>query len=291
MDSPALNATLPALISESFFNCSGMMEGTIIWCSFSILVVLLGLPVCICVLWDLVDKHYRGGHPFTPNSLFILNITMMDVLFLAFILPEMFNLLLWKNSGLQMFIILVFNLNYSGRPMLMACMCLDCYVAVLHPLRYRSQTLYARAIVITVVWLVVVGNWVALILYPVLNNDFGMNWPFISSLTVIVYCDCCILWALRRTFGTSQGELHPQKKRALHIVGVSLLITLVNYLLPVIAFTFGRLFVQSNKKYNCLIAIPAMIPIALTSIFMPAVHLRVVGKLHCSITPICGDRV
>ncbi|CAL8303797.1 unnamed protein product [Lota lota] len=266
-----------ALNNSFVFDCTEMPEGFIIWAFFSILVFLLGSPLCIWVLWDLVDKHYRGGQPCTPNTLFTLNVTVMDVVFLTFLLADALNFLLWQNEILTNFNYLTFSLNFSGRPLLMACVCLDCYMAILHPLRYRSQTLSSRAIITAVIWLASLVNGGVFIMNPNLLAKPGMWWPFLSSLVVIVYCDCCILWTLSR-FRMSRGESHQQKKRALHIISVT------NYLPSMIAVIFGRLIFQSEEKFYCLIILPAIIPLQLTSVLMPTLYLRKVGKL-CGIMP------
>jgi hypothetical protein len=98
MDSPALNATLPALNNSSVIGCLKLLEG--FWAFFTILVFLLGFPLSIWVLWDLVDKHYRGGQPWTPNTVFTLNVTVMDLVFLAY-LPVDVNIIFIENKILM----------------------------------------------------------------------------------------------------------------------------------------------------------------------------------------------
>ncbi|CAL8263974.1 unnamed protein product [Arctogadus glacialis] len=278
MDSPALNATLQSLNNSSVFDCPKLLEG--FWAFFSILVFLLGFPLSIWVLWDLVDKHYRGGQPWTPNTVFTLNVTVMDLVFLAFLPVDVVNLTFLENKILMKISFVTFSLNLTGRPLLMACMCLDCYMAVHHPLRYRSQTLSSRVIITAVIWLASLVNGAAFIMNEELLSAAGMWWPFLSSAAVIVYCDCCLLWTLSRS-RTSRGEPHQLKKRALDIISTSLLVTVANYLPTMIMILFGSYLVSlSEENYFCLIVLPALIPLELTSVFMPALYLMKVGKLN-----------
>ncbi|CAL8306157.1 unnamed protein product [Boreogadus saida] len=275
MDSPALNATLPALNNSSVMECPELFRG--FWAFFSTLVFLLGFPLSIWVLWDLVDKHYRGGQPWTPNTVFTLNVTVMDLVFLAYLPVDVLNIIFIDNKILLFIAFVTFSLNLTGRPLLMACMCLDCYMAVHHPLHYRSQSLSSRVIITAVIWLASSVNGAAFVMNKELLSVAGMWWPFLSSAAVILYCDCCLLWTLSSS-RTSRGEPHRLKKRALNIVSMSLLVTVANYLPTMIMILFGRYFVGSEENYFCLILYPAMIPLA--SVFMPALYLMKVGKLN-----------
>ncbi|XP_059893516.1 platelet-activating factor receptor-like [Gadus macrocephalus] len=277
MDFLDLNATLPAL-NSSVSDCSEMLEG--FWVCFSIVVVLLGFPISIWVLWDLVDKHCRGGQPWTPNTVFTLNVTVMDLVFLAYLPVNVVNIIFLKNKILMKISFVTISLNLTGRPLLMACMCLDCYVAVHQPLRYRSQTLSSRVIITAVIWLVSLVNGAAFSMNEELVGATGMWWPFLSSAAVIVYCDCCLLWTLSRS-RTSRGEPHQLKKRALDIISTSLLVTVANYLPMMIMIPFGRYLVfQIENNYFCLINSLALILLESTSVFMPALYLMKVGKLN-----------
>ena len=276
MDFLDLNATLPALNNSSVSDCPKLLKG--FWVSFSIVVVLLGFPLSIWVLWDLVDKHYRGGQPWTPNTVFTLNVTVMDLVFLAY-LPVDVNIIFIENKILMKIGFVTLSLNLTGRPLVMACMCLDCYMAVHHPLRYRSQTLSSRVMITAVIWLASLVNGAAFSMNEELMEVPGMWWPFLSSAAVILYCDCCLLWTLSRS-RTSRGEPHQLKKRALDIISTSLLVTVANYLPTMIMILFGKYFVRSEENYLCLISFPALIPLELTSVFMPALYLMKVGKLN-----------
>ncbi|KAJ3608050.1 hypothetical protein NHX12_025100 [Muraenolepis orangiensis] len=286
MDSTPLNATLPAFNRSLVFQCGEMMEGIMTWAFFSVLVLLLGSLASVCVLWDLVDKHYRGRQPMTSNSWFTLNVTLMDVVFLAFLLPEVLNVLLWQSEEYQRFAYLVYSLNYSGRPLFAACVCLDCYMAVLHPLRYRSQSLRTRALITAGVWLATLAHGSAILAEPGLLTEPLMSWPFFCSLVVILYCDGRLLWALGRPGTSRGGEPHPQKKRALRIVAVSLVIALGNYLFTLLATTLGRLLVPDERRYVCLVVFLATIPVELTTVLMPGLYLRGTGRL-CCLPPTC----
>ena len=276
MDFLDLNTTLPALNNSSVMECPELFRG--FWAFFSTLVFLLGFPLSIWVLWDLVDKHYRGGQPWTPNTVFTLNVTVMDLVFLAYMPVNVVNIIFFENMILMIISLVTLSLNLTGRPLLMACMCLDCYMAVHHPLRYRSQTLSSRVIITAVIWLASLVNGAAFVMNKELIEAPGMWWPFLSSAAVILYCDCCLLWTLSSS-RTSRGEPHRLKKRALNIVSMSLLVTVANYLPTMIMILFGRYFVGSKGIYFCVIAI-ALIPLGLTSVFMPALYLMKVGKLN-----------
>ncbi|KAJ0015950.1 hypothetical protein NQD34_014240, partial [Periophthalmus magnuspinnatus] len=133
-------------------HCEDLITGILVWAIFSTLFSVLGCPACVAVLWELFQR-YKAGTPFTPNDIFMLNLTCMDLVFLFFIPSGCFNYLLWHIDVIQMFTDFVCSLNLAGRPLLTACICIDCYLAVVHPVFYRAnKSPTSRLLMCAVVW-------------------------------------------------------------------------------------------------------------------------------------------
>lgn len=244
------------------------------------LCFVLGFPACVVILWDMFKTH-RNGTPFTPNRFFTLNITIMDIIFLVLIPPGVLNHLIWEIWVVEAIWNAIFALNACGRPMLMACICMDCYLAVVHPITYHQRkSMTLRVVMVGIVWTWTVGFGIIFFLFYKLYFSMVSIVSFLIAIVIIAICDSVILRALVKS-DPGRKNIHPQKQRAIQTLINSLVITLFSYLPPLLLVVIGKLLISSFITFMCVIAIPVTVTSSLGSAIMPILHLSNNPKLGC----------
>ncbi len=220
----------------------------------------------------------------TPNDVFMLNLTIMDLVFLFFVPFGLLNFILWHTDPIQMLSNFLYSLNLAGRPLLTACICLDCYVAVVHPVTYRARkSLTPRLLMAAAVWAITVAQGTASTIVDELNHGAWAMFVYIIALPVIIICDASILWTLKKSHRAG-GKLHPKKKKALQVITNSMVMAVTSYVPPVLGYTLGML-ISDHQVYECFLAIPILITPTAGSAIMPLLYLGNLGSLKslCSL--------
>ncbi|KAK7919625.1 hypothetical protein WMY93_010909 [Mugilogobius chulae] len=259
-------------------HCEDKIAGILVWVIFTCLFSLLGCPACITVLWELFQRH-KAGTPFTPNDIFMLNLTCMDLVFLFFIPIGCCDYFVWHLEKLQVFTNFLCSLNLAGRPLLTACICFDCYLAVVHPVFYRAnKSPTPRLLMCAVVWTITLIQGA---LSTIIDEFFHSPWAmfvYVIALPIITTCNIVILCALKSTF-PGKTDVHPKKKKALQIITNSMVMTFVAYVPPVLGYILGGIIITDEHEYECFVAIPILIAPAAGSAIMPVLYLENLGKL------------
>lgn len=259
--------------------CNGTSEGIYTWAFCSSIAFFFGFPACVAVSWELFQRH-RKGVAFTPNDVFVLNLTMADLGFLVFLPPALFNFLFWHNWPFEAFANFIFALNVCGRPLFMTCICLDCYLAVVHPITYQARkSLTPRVLMSVGVWVITVACGIAYSLFFTLYFSPLLIIPFIISITVIGICDFVILRTLKRSDPGGKG-IHPMKKKAIQTIINSLVMILISYLPPTALTLIGRPLIASDDYFSCTVGLLVHITTTAGSAVMPILYLYNVGKLN-----------
>lgn len=287
LDPSSQNASLNFTSHEvfSYHYCGEeMMAGVLVWAVYSALFCLLGCPACAAVLWALFQRH-KAGTPFTPNDIFMLNLTCMDFVFLFFIPLDLSNYLLWHIKPFQVFSDFLYSLNLAGRPLLTACICLDCFVAVVYPVIYRSRkSLTPRFLMCAGVWTITLIQGTLFTIIDELNHSPWAMFVYVIALPIITICNIFILVALRRSF-PGKKDIHPKKKNALQVITNSMVMTFTAYVPPVLGYILGAVFTMNEEEYECFVAIPILIAPAAGSAIMPLLYLGNLGRLG----RLCGN--
>lgn len=256
----------------------GLKEGSYVWAFCATVCFALGFPASVAILWEMLKTNKRGT-PMTPNDFFILNLTIMDAVFLVSIPPGLLNHFILKRWELQAIWTGFYALNQSGRPLLMACVCLDCYVAVVHPIIYfKRKSLTPRFLMAVLVWMLTVATAILYFLFFKLYFSVSSYVPYLIAMVIIGICDCFILHTLMKSHpGTT--NIHPQKQKFIQILINSLVMTVISYLPPLILFVIGSSIISSFKVFICTIGIPISTTSTLGSAVMPILYLNNIGKL------------
>ncbi|KAL2078671.1 hypothetical protein ACEWY4_026356 [Coilia grayii] len=258
-----------------------LLVGPLLWGVFSVPCACVGVPAGVWLLCVLVQRQRSG----LANDVYTLHVTVMDVIFNSTVLPGTLIYFLCGNSTLLPFTVFFYSLNLCGRPLVMVCICVDCYLAVLHPITYMKtrqhrykQVLCAAIWVLTICFGVLSVHKIGLIvrmLYLIPNTLVAV---------VTVFCDLAILRALRKPDPSGRGSIHPQKQRAVLAVTNSFVVTVLFYLPLLVVEGLAPLMPLSQLEVQCLVHVPASIGPLLGSAIMPLLHL-VHLKSWCT---LCG---
>lgn len=260
-------------------HCEEHHEGVVFWICTSAVFFVLGFPGAVAVLLDMFQKG-RKGTPFTPHDVFLSNLTVMDGLHLFYFQLEVHNYLHGGHAAYEACISLLLSFQLCGRPLFLTCICLDCYLAVLHPVTYRARkSLTPRILIAVGIWTVTIasGCYIITILDGILNDPCII---FFFSLTLLVagFCDFSILWTLKRS-NHGGGDVHPQKKKAQQIIINNLIITFVSYLPPVVTLLVSQFLSLDQSISICLVMTPVMCITLVGNAVSPILHLNNLGKL------------
>lgn len=214
-------------------------------------------------------------------SLFQISPSWMRFIWLfTVLLPKIGGISIKINSVYAKLFYTTFSFNLCGRPLFITCICLDCYMAVVHPVTYRvRKSLTPRVSMAVGVWAVTLtyGYYVTTIESAILT-DPTMILFFSLTLPVIGFCDFSILWTLKRS-NPGGGEVHPQKKKALQIIINNLVVTFTSYFPPIIVCLFSKCLHFDDLTIQCLMMIPMMGITNLGNSVSLILHLNNLGKL------------
>nr|XP_015818695.2 P2Y purinoceptor 1-like [Nothobranchius furzeri] len=262
-----------------FGTCTHFERGRSTWACLSLLCFAVGFPASLLILWAMFQTHRRGA-PFSPNDFFILNLSIMDAIFLAFIPPGLLNHYFIHTWPFEALWNSVYALNTCGRPFLMACMCFDCYLAVVHPIFYhKRKSLTPRVVSAAIIWSLTAANGIIYFLFYRLYFSFFPVATFVISLVIIGLCDGVIIYSLVKS-GPGRRNIHPQKQRAIQTLVYSLATTTLSYLPPVILYSIGMPLTGTFELFVCTIALPITITATIGSTVMPVLYLYNAGKLN-----------
>lgn len=236
--------------------CEHHPESFVIWTWTVIISFVFGFPGVAVVLLNMFQKR-RKGTPFAPIDIFMLNLAVMDGVYLLFLQSELF-LDSQRNDYLYMFFFtFIHAFTMCGRPLFITCICLECYLAVVHPVRYRARkSLTPRFLVAVGVWTVTVAFGFYFAIKNINVWDFIPILFLILTLPVIAFCDFSTLWTLKRS--GPGGKNNPLKMRALRIIINNFIITIVTYFPVTITWLLFQCMNVDVNTFGCAVLMPIL---------------------------------
>ncbi|KAF6733226.1 G-protein coupled receptor 20 [Oryzias melastigma] len=156
-------------------------------------------------------------------------------------------------------------------PLFLSCICLDRYMAVIHPVIFTKLRDHDyRSALAVVVWIIILAYASVKCLGNVPNFDKVFTVMILIVFTFMVMCNITIMWALKQS-GPNRDEMHPVKKRAFKMVLIILAIILFNYLPAVALFPFQKYF--SPGVFKCYIHYIAFGLMDFSSSIQPILYL------------------
>lgn len=143
--SSSSNDTFPGY----FVNCKDDPIGFLFWWFVSMVIFLLGFPVSMIELWDFLQRQQ------IING-FMYSMAAIDLTLTAVIPFNIIHFNIWQNLLIGCVFSFVHSLTLCGRPLFMACTCMDCYFAVVHPIAYMpyQNISMVRKVACGVFWLI-----------------------------------------------------------------------------------------------------------------------------------------
>ncbi|XP_053350367.1 lysophosphatidic acid receptor 4-like [Clarias gariepinus] len=277
-ESSLLSLSSTQAMSWNYYNwCAGYPTGPVIWSAGAVICFVLGLPASLWVLHELIQKQRQRS----TSDIFTLSLTVIDLTFTAHLLLSVCNFMIWHNRILEIVLDFIYCLSFIGRPLFMACICWDCYVAVVYPIVYKTSKkliVVKKAITIILCLSLVVAGFASSTIQWITTTPFFAI-PLIVAMPVILFCDISILRALRKPDLTGKSKIHPQKKQALHTISNSLIMTFIVYIPPVIMFSFGSLISLTEEVRYCCLNMAGFCFSMAGSVIMPLLYLDSVRKL------------
>ncbi|XP_068191545.1 proteinase-activated receptor 3 [Antennarius striatus] len=244
------------------------MPGVLIWyLGLQFINMFLGIPANLMVLW-LIHKN-KGDS--STSDIFILHLAVLDVLFCLIPPLELANIV-FLTTGSTWYVLRFFYGMKDSSPLFLSCICLDRYVAVVHPITFTElKDRKHRAVLAFLVWLVILAYAGAKCIGNIHNFEKVFTAMILAAFAFMVFCNISILWALLKWSGSGRDAMHPVKKRAFKMVLIILAIIVFNYFPPVALFPFQHYF--SPDVFQCYIHYLAFGLMDFSSSIQPMLYL------------------
>ncbi len=177
------------------------------------------------------------------------------------------------------------GLGITGRPLFQCLICVERYLAVVHPVIFlKYKPLRYRVICCTVVWIITLGSCMCCI-FTIISHYIVYLWffstQFLLFLSIQLFCLVAVLRALKQS-GPGERvrggkEENNMKRRAFHLI----LITTVTMIIMYAPFSISGFFVIFSQQYIKELFYFGFICFALASFVQPVLYLHRVGKLSC----------
>lgn len=222
--------------TTAFEKCKDM-QGALIWyLSLQFTNMFLGIPANITVLW-LIHKNKRDT---STSDIFIVHLAVLDVLFCLIPPLELASFVFLTTSSPWYILRFFFGLKDCS-PLFLSCICLDRYIAVIHPIFFtKLKDRQHRPVLGVLIWLIILV-YASVKCVKIKNFDLVFTVIILSTFVFMVFCNIVILWALKQSRAGLDAK-HPVKKRAFNMVLIILAIIVFNYFPPAALFPFKNYF-------------------------------------------------
>ncbi|XP_076869610.1 hydroxycarboxylic acid receptor 2 [Brachyhypopomus gauderio] len=249
-----------------FEMCKDLPEVLLFYLGLQFVNMFLGVPANLMVLW-LIHKNKSDS---STSDIFIMHLAVLDTFFCLIPPLELINLVYLTTSSTWYVLRFFYGIKDSS-PLFLSCICLDRYMAVLHPLTFNQlKERRYRAICAASVWVATLTYAVAKCVGTILNFHKAFTAMILAAFAFMVFCNISILWALSQS-RLGHDEMHPVKKRAFKMVLIILAIIVFNYFPPVALFPFQAYF--SQEVYMCYIHYIAFGFMDISSSIQPLLYL------------------
>ncbi|XP_062845258.1 proteinase-activated receptor 2-like [Trichomycterus rosablanca] len=261
---PLLNVSLAD--KPLYETCVHMPHMILFYLCLQFTNTFMGIPANLMVLW--LIRHNRKDS--SSSDIFIVHLAVLDTFF-SLSPPLELASLMWLNSSSTWSVLRFFYGIKDTTPLFLSCICLDRYMAVLHPIVFSNlKDKPHRPVCAGVTWLIT-------LVYSVLKSvgtipDFDKVFivMVLAAFAFMVFCNISILWALMIS-GPGRDDMHPVKKRAFKMVLIIQAIIVFNYLPLVALFPFKSYF--SPDVFRCYINFIGFGCMNISSSIQPVLYL------------------
>ncbi|MBN3300960.1 GPR4 protein, partial [Amia calva] len=255
--------------------CKDRIAGYIFCLTVESITVIVGFPANLRTLQVLRGRVAESS----TSDVFIGNVVVLDTLFCLIIPVTVINVFHIQNPYISKAVDLVFMLNENGALLFLCCVCLDLYIAMLHPIRFlRYKVLAYRAGCSAAIWVITVVISIYLTFLAGKQGFYLTTSIFCSAFALMLFCNLSILWALQQA-GPGAQEMHPIKKKAFNTVLTILVILILNYSLLVVLFLIDDVIPGYILQYYITPIGHSFVTIRVC--IQPLLFLYSAGQMHC----------
>ncbi|XP_010737401.1 G-protein coupled receptor 4 [Larimichthys crocea] len=243
--------------------CAVAPYGFIFYFGVKVFNLAVGTPCNVLVIWHIATKKSDAS----TSDIFIFNLAILDAYFCLMTPIEMVNRLLLDDSRIWYSQRFAYGIK-DVAPLFLVCICIDRYMAVVHPVVFTGiRDNKIRIGISVVVWGLILAYGLTKCFLGVMSVNEVFSGVILFAFAVMVFCNISVIWVLRRSVAGKE-EMHPVKKKAFKMVLIIMAIIVANYLPPVALMPF--------VSYYTFVAFRCQISISVFSIM----------DLSCSIEPL-----
>ncbi|XP_056114209.1 G-protein coupled receptor 35-like [Rhinichthys klamathensis goyatoka] len=243
--------------------------------------VLFGFPTHSYVIWLIITGTGNG----VASEFFLLKLSVCEIGICLYSLLVVISFFtgLSRPTILACFLI---GLFITGRPLFQCLMCVERYLAVVHPVTFlKYKPLRYRVICCTAAWIIILGSCLVCMFTTSQVNFYIYIYfyfiQFLLFLSVQLFCLVAVLRALKQSGpgerGREREEENPMKRRAFHVILITT-VTMSTTYIPLIfagfSFVLTQLFIVGLFSFGLLCFI-------LAGFVQPVLYLHRTGKLSC----------
>ncbi len=236
--------------------------------------LLLVLPTHSYVIWLIIRGNGVGSEIFNLNLSVCEIGACLDSLLL--VISSRFSVFLTLSQFLQ-------GLGVTGRPLFQSLMCVERYLAVVHPVTFlKYKPLRYRVICCTVVWIFILGSCLCcMLILSTIRVHVWFLMQFLIFLSIELFCCLAVLRALKQS---GPGERRKEKEAENHMnrrAFYLILISTVNMMIVYAPYSIIALFNILTQQNIPILWFIALICYVLSSFFQSVLYLHRAGKLSC----------
>ncbi|XP_056100984.1 P2Y purinoceptor 1-like [Rhinichthys klamathensis goyatoka] len=240
-------------------SCAVAPHWFILYFSVKVLNLVAGFPMNALVMWQILKKKSEGS----TSDIFIFNLSVLDAYFGLMTPVDMVNRLYLNNPKIWYSQRFAYGLK-DVTPLFLTCICLDRYVAVVHPILFTGiRDNRIRIGVSMVVWGLILAYSLTKCFLGVLSVNEVFSGVILAAFFLMVFCNLSIIWVLRKSVAGKE-VMNPLKKRAFKMVSIVLAIIVVNYLPPVALLPFASTYSFKTLHCKVLLAVFSIMDLSCT---------------------------
>ncbi len=241
-----------------------------------------GLPTNCYVLWLIINRAGGG----IASEFFRINQCVCEI---VYCLDSLFCLICsnypWLSRLLELTWFLL-GLGVTGRPLFQCLICVERYLAVVHPVIFlKYKPLRYRVICSTVAWIITLGSCLCFVFRLISFNIYicvcFFSIQFSLLLSIQLFCCLAVLRALKQSGPgeriRDRNEENHMKRRAFYLI----LITTVSLTIIYVPFTIAGFSFILTRQYCGELFTAVFFCFVLAGFLQPVLYLHRTGKLSC----------
>lgn len=249
-------STSPNPVSNSTY-----MTETYIYLTFHYINVVLGFPVHSYILWLICTGKGSG----IVAEFFNLNLTVCEILFC---LCSVLYIASTKFPTLTAATYFLFAQPGVGRPLINCAICIERYIAVLHPVSFlKYKPLRYKLLCSVIIWVIVIVFCV-FCMFVLPNNLYLFICVYLPLYTLLLFIKLfCFLAIVKALKNPSPGEIKKEKekanltkRKAMSVISIITIIMLVKFTpLFLVGTLYRTLSVAYFKLIWCIVVVLALV--------------------------------